>query len=579
MKLNKNKWLIAIIGVFFLFLNSCQTEELIENSNPHKKNLTYKNLRFQDFQKYSNAQNQFNKVLSDLSHSNTFRINEHSSRNVIAVDTSKIIFLSDKKGNHSFTFRIKNNNLNTVQNLVLSSNSKNNYDSYIATYQLSKQEISEIANGKTPKVKPVSFIKTNQKIDSRTTFSSVFDCASIESHTVSLCRDAKGNVIENDGQLGNGCVGMGWTEERVTIIIDMNCFSSGVGGGGDSGGGTGDPILPIGGGGGATGTGSGDSGGGTSTGGTSDDGSGSSNDMSTDILPDGTYTSPILNTTEIALLNNLTQDQLMWWENGATPELKQSIITYLLNNTSPEGIVDQQAKEFVKQIINLAVFKNISWDKITKWYSLSKPGLENDETYDETFWNNPNLTFPQQDLPIFNVFKANFPNLSISAKDLCANLGGEILTLHDKIIASGRSMNTCAIRLSVALNKSGNTIPYITGKTKKDKDGKNYFTFAGDLNKWMLKTFGSNPNIGIGPTNNNHKRYHYSHLMEYLNPANGNILNPSNPLNNIQGIFSMVSTNPLWSTGHCDILQTDSTCVNSCHFEGPIKYIDIWILN
>ena len=232
----------------------------------------------------------------------------------------------------------------------MSSNNKNNYESYIATYQLSIQEINEIAKGKTPKIKPTSFTKTNQKIDSQARYSSVFDCASIERHTVSLCRDAKGNVIENDGQLGNGCVGMGWDEERVTIIIDTNCFSSGSGGGGDSGGGV---ILPIGGGGGGTsGIGYGDSGGGTSIGGTSDDGYGSSNDMSTNIFPNGIYTSPILSGTEIVLLNELTEEQLMWWQNTATPENKQSIITYLLNNTSPEGVVNQVAKESAKEIIN-----------------------------------------------------------------------------------------------------------------------------------------------------------------------------------------------------------------------------------
>src|SRR5690606_39901474 len=76
-------------------------------------------------------------------------------------------------------------------------------------------------------------------------------------------------------------------------------------------------------------------------------------------------------------------------------------------------------------------------------------------------------------------------------------------------------MNTCAVRLSYALNKSGVKIPNIPGKTKRGNiksDGTYdyYFTFAKDLTHWMQKTFGttSNPN------------YMYRDLDEYQGNEN-----------------------------------------------------------
>jgi hypothetical protein len=119
----------------------------------------------------------------------------------------------------------------------------------------------------------------------------------------------------------------------------------------------------------------------------------------------------------------------------------------------------------------------------------------------------------------------------------------------------------------------------IKAGTLNGTNTKYYFTYAADANAWMLEVFGSNPSVGIGPQNDDHVRYTYQELQPFIDPVNGNILSPNNPIGNLQGIFSMISTNPAWSTGHCDVLQPNNTCINSCHFEGPIKHIDIWILN
>ncbi len=263
------------------------------------------------------------------------------------------------------------------------------------------------------------------------------------------------------------------------------------------------------------------------------------------------------------------------WLAGQSATTQQSI---LQNLTSLEKI--EKMDELTDYI---TLNPSVSYAQYVNWFSLELPGIESLGAYDSTFWDNPNLNFPQQQLPSYATFIQNFPGQSVNAQQLCTNISGEILTLYNNIINSGNNINTCAIRLSKALNDSGIIIPYIPGKTKagvsNGSNTKYYFTFAADLNKWMIKTFGTNSNLGLGPTNNNHVRIYYSHLSEFIDPINGNVLSPNNPLTNLQGIFSMVSSNPYWSTGHCDILQSNTTCINNCHFEGPIQYIDIWKLN
>lgn len=66
----------------------------------------------------------------------------------------------------------------------------------------------------------------------------------------------------------------------------------------------------------------------------------------------------------------------------------------------------------------------------------------------------------------------------VSAKELCEKIGGELTTIKDAV------KNSCAIRLSAALNAAGYDIPNIDG-TMKGKDGKGYFLKAADLNNYL----------------------------------------------------------------------------------------------
>jgi hypothetical protein len=211
------------------------------------------------------------------------------------------------------------------------------------------------------------------------------------------------------------------------------------------------------------------------------------------------------------------------------------------------------------------------------WFMGTSEGNDDNDNYDATFWEDPNLTFPAQNLPSFDNFKNNCPSKYTSAETLCNTLQGPLLTMYNNVIASGDKFNTCAIRISRALNLCGITIPSLpNGKngektTVKDKDGNNYIIGAKVLNAWMRKTFGTPTGI-----------YH-------LTAEQGGIKGKNFPskLLGLKGIYSMVSRDEIqeaWGSGHADLLE-DSECLLDCHFYDyknsfvPVKYIDIWILN
>ena len=66
----------------------------------------------------------------------------------------------------------------------------------------------------------------------------------------------------------------------------------------------------------------------------------------------------------------------------------------------------------------------------------------------------------------------------IPANELCERIGGELSTIKDAV------ENSCAIRLSAALNAAGYDIPNMDG-TMKGKDGKGYFLKAEALNQYL----------------------------------------------------------------------------------------------
>lgn len=149
-----------------------------------------------------------------------------------------------------------------------------------------------------------------------------------------------------------------------------------------------------------------------------------------------------------------------------------------------------------------------------------------------------------------------------------------MLKVRENDIEKKLTNNTCALKVSIALNGAGINIPEIiistvNGKinygTVKGADGKNYFLNAKSLNAWMKLTFGVNPK--------NPKHFNYTKAQGGTNGKNFPTL-----LGNKKGIFSLNSSNASWSSGHADILF-ETLCSAGCHYNGPIESIDIWVLD
>ena len=177
-----------------------------------------------------------------------------------------------------------------------------------------------------------------------------------------------------------------------------------------------------------------------------------------------------------------------------------------------------------------------------------------------------------QALPTWANFNAHFPRdsdpLYDSPEKMYNSIGGAIATFY-----VDESTNTCAIRLSKALNYSGVVIPNIINQTYKGADNKYYFKAAYQINIWMRNTFGTNPAASPNPRNLNH--YCYTQTQ-----AGVKGVNLPNLLSGKKGIYSIYSSDFNWASGHADLLNPDGTCGNECHFsDAPISRLDVWILN
>ena len=263
--------------------------------------------------------------------------------------------------------------------------------------------------------------------------------------------------------------------------------------------------------------------------------------------------------------SNLKFQQQQWLDEQ-TSETQQSILNYLNTN----GFTTAN-KNKIKQLINyLMLNPNVSYEQYVNWFMTQSEGK--DFSYDQTYWENPSLNFPSQNLPTYNSFYNAYPknpngSWMEGANTVYAYVGGEVQ--QTRIDYPNDTNNTCALKVSIALNGSGIVIPNIPGQTLQGGGafaGKFFFLNARALNKWMRKTFGT-------ITNPNYMNIPASQITP--NGANLPLL-----LSNIKGIYSLVC--PLgspWASGHADIIN-NSMCAAGCHFpDAPIEYIDVWKLN
>lgn len=277
----------------------------------------------------------------------------------------------------------------------------------------------------------------------------------------------------------------------------------------------------------------------------------------------------------------LTESQKYYFNTRT--DLRKTLFLYLEKNGYYYGSSDISSlklenKEFAKWAINytLANLNTLTIEQFENWFMGTSEGQDGD--YDAAYWEDPNLTFQQQNLPTFTSFKDACPSKYSNAETVCNAIGGNVLTMYNAVIGQNKKLNTCAIRISRALNYSGVVIPSLPDNPNGTKnsvtgaDGKNYIINAKVLNTWMRKTFGTNPS--------NYLRFTSS--QGGIKGVNFPIL-----LANVKGIYSMVAPDSIqstWGTGHADLLENGS-CLLSCHFYDannnfvPINYIDVWILN
>jgi Type VI secretion system (T6SS), amidase effector protein 4 len=244
-------------------------------------------------------------------------------------------------------------------------------------------------------------------------------------------------------------------------------------------------------------------------------------------------------------------NQPVWWENPAflVPfggiDFGDWAINYLLQHST----------------VNMATFQN--------QFMTLKEGKDGND-YDSIYWNNASLTFPPQTLPTYDNFNINYPKhndpLYDTPEKMYNSVGGTVLALYNN--APANYNNTCALRVSKALNYSGVTIPNIPGKTFKGADNKYYFLGAKTLLVWMKKTFGT-------PTGGNH-----------LTGAQGGVNGQNFPtlLAGKKGIYIMTPNYPganwFGASGHADIIN-NSVCDGGCYFDaspGGVSEIFIWEL-
>ncbi|UQD55677.1 T6SS effector amidase Tae4 family protein [Flavobacterium sp. K5-23] len=247
----------------------------------------------------------------------------------------------------------------------------------------------------------------------------------------------------------------------------------------------------------------------------------------------------------------------------------------------------QESRDNSRNLISLRVLYNnvsVSWEQFENWFMGTSEGQDGD--YDAAYWGNPNLTFQQQNLPTYNNYVNNMARsqdgkLMEGADNVYGLVGGTVQ--QARIDNPRRTANTCALKVSIALVRSGIIIPDLPGITLEGSGefaGKFIFLNAKELNAWMRKTFGTKTGIGNTPINANHLSY---------NAADGgpNGIYFPNELKNKYGIYSMITTEQYRldtsTSGHADLLFTDSkgygNCAFKCFFNLPIQRIDVWILN
>jgi hypothetical protein len=286
----------------------------------------------------------------------------------------------------------------------------------------------------------------------------------------------------------------------------------------------------------------------------------------------GIVTSPIVPTIsfEESMFKEFKKKSLTTAQNNWLTTQNENVVASILNYLSLNDFNTSSSNK-IKNLINYLILNpNVSYAQYVNWFMTTSEGK--DFSYNQSYWENQSLNFPSQNLPTYNAFFNAYPknpngSWMEGANNVYSYVGGAVQ--QARITYPNDTNNTCALKVSIALNGAGVTIPNIPGQTLQGGGqfaNQYFFLNARALNKWMRKTFGTttNPNYVNIPASQ-------------ITPNGANL--PS-LLSNIQGIYSLVC--PLgstWASGHADIIN-NALCAAGCHFnDAPIEYIDIWKLN
>ncbi|HEJ8099123.1 TPA: type VI secretion system amidase effector protein Tae4 [Serratia marcescens] len=147
-------------------------------------------------------------------------------------------------------------------------------------------------------------------------------------------------------------------------------------------------------------------------------------------------------------------------------------------------------------------------------------------------------------------------NAQYSAQNVAKIIGGRV-TMN--IAPNGKWENTCAVRMSYILNKSGFPIPYVKDQTVSGADRQWYFFRVKDLIAYLTKIWGK-PDLRV----------------KFPPPGGGELAGKKGII-----LFEIAG----WSDagGHATLWNGNGDCYDHCYFNEPearytTNYANFWVL-
>jgi len=291
-------------------------------------------------------------------------------------------------------------------------------------------------------------------------------------------------------------------------------------------------------------------------------------------------------------LTSLSKDQYNFL--GYYPNVNQDVFNYLADNNfaSANKLVAKKminsafisytlgtnaSIEFVEWGSNYLIQNStVTYLQFQNWFMTQSEGKDGDDIIDLNDVLNT-LSYQIRSLPTYTNFENNFPKLywpehpyyyqTMPAKSVYSIVGGYLESLYlNNGQNSGPYKNACAVRISLALNKIGISIP-TNAVTRQGATvngiSQNYFLQAISVNDFMIKTFGDS-----------------TYKLEGADANDKNKI--AKLLEGKYGIYVIVNNSSTTAgyTGHADLIKNGYVIGGAnTSPKGGVKSIRIWILN